>query len=525
LATNASLGAAEAAASRADSALLPFGGSTGGNGTATTAPSSSLFENAVGGSGGPSSFLGRYRYLSSVENAVAGLGTRENLAGDPIPSRDGVDGNGDSAIRLCPVCVQRVERALAEDADRLEHETRSFREAATEEEARSETWRRALESFWACEDEEDNGIEPRDDPARREDGLLDRQAAAFRDEIEILRRAVAEQEQEIGRLARLRRDQVRVLREMRRARSELESERNDLEIEARAFDNDHDQLSRALADAEEQARRLSSPCIRLLSHLYELTVDNDRGLRYPLINGLRLAYRPKGDMQWDEIQAAWSLAAQLLLSVATVFNFQSSNWKIVPLSHCAKLIYTESMIDSSAVPSASAKPTPPSSSKAPATPKQRSMVFNLGHPRTDGSRALAAWNSLLHKIVQHATVQLHRAAESGLFDEASSPSSSPSEHEPEAERERLLLRLPHPVPPFETTPSQIGDAILARLNPKDDAGWSKVIHYATSNLLWLADCASIYVRHVTTLQASASSSSSVAAEAAAAAAETLLEKD
>lgn len=401
---------------------------------------------------------------------------------------------------LCPACVEWMERALAADAERLECEVLRFEEAVQEEEARSEGWMRAVEalgasSFAALEEEDNKQEEDRKPPpdtttrVRRGAILLERQEAAFRDEIEILRRAADEQEQEIGRLLRLRREQAEVLREMHRAGSTLEEERNDLELQARAFDIDHGQLSQALVDAHDQASRLSSTQIRLLSNLYEMTVDNDRGLRYPLINRLRLAYRPKGDVHWDEIQAAWSLAAQMLLSVATVFNFQSSHWKIVPLSHCAKLIYTESP-ESAVAPSS----TPAASSSAralqPPPKKPRSMVFNLGHPLTDGCRALLAWNYLLHEVVRHAALELHRAAESGVLSLSSSSTSTSNS-------------LPSAVPPFEITSHQVGDVVLSRLSAKDDAGWSKAIHCMASNLLWLSECASSYICHATALQAAA----------------------
>lgn len=426
-----------------------------------------------------SGFWGRYRYLRAVESVIdAG-----NSSAAP-----------EDEVCLCPACIVRVERAMIADAERMEREILALDDAVREEEFRSESWMRALvqavkggnASIENDETKERNGMYD----GTSADELMNQQEDAFRREIAILRDAVNQQEADIGRLAQLQRGQGHALESLRQARTALEEERNNLEINARAFDSDHSILSRELGDIQGKVDRLASNHIRLLSTMFELTVDKDRGLRYPLINDLRLAYRPKGDVQWDEIQGAWSLAAQLLLSVATVFGFQSKNWKIVPLSHCAKLIYTEGGDNSDTVAGrstakTSAKSTAPT---AKVTPKARSMVFNLGHPRTDGGRALMAWNALLHAVIQHATVQMHKAVEDGVLE---SPSVLPS------------------VPYEMSSPGQIGDATLARINPKDDAAWSKAIHCMSSNLLWLSECASIYVHQTTVLQAAAAATSAL----------------
>jgi Apg6 BARA domain len=421
---------------------------------------------------GHSGFWGRYRYLKAVERVID-------------EDKNGSSSASDDDVCLCPVCIVRVERAMIADAERIEKEIVALNEAVREEEFRSESWKRAMVQAVvggnaAAERDETTG---RNDTYESESAidLMNQQEDAFRREIAILRDAVSQQESDIGRLAQLQREQGRAIQNLRQARTALEEERNNVEINARAFDSDHFLLSRALVDVQGKVDRLSSNQIRLLSTMFELTVDKDRGLRYPLINDLRLAYRPKGDVQWDEIQGAWSLAAQLLLSVATVYSFQSKNWKIVPLSNCAKLIYTEGGESPDAsgrsVAKASAKVTAPTGK---ATPKSRSMVFNLGHPRTDGSRALMAWNALLHAVIQHATVQMHKAVEDGILESASALPSVPYEM---------------------SSPGQIGDATLARINPKDDAAWSKAIHCMSSNLLWLSECASIYVHQTTVLQA------------------------
>jgi hypothetical protein len=73
--------------------------------------------------------------------------------------------------------------------------------------------------------------------------------------------------------------------------------------------------------------------------------------QYSMINYLRLSHQPnvKHKITWNEINAAWSQAAQLLYMVGGTkyqllssflfsLNFTSPDLKIVPLSTCAKII-------------------------------------------------------------------------------------------------------------------------------------------------------------------------------------------
>ena len=67
------------------------------------------------------------------------------------------------------------------------------------------------------------------------------------------------------------------------------------------------------------------------------TQTDERDLRYPLINNLRLAHKPRG-ISWLEINAGWSQAAQLLMFVGSTIKFKSKDLRIVPLMSCAKII-------------------------------------------------------------------------------------------------------------------------------------------------------------------------------------------
>lgn len=248
--------------------------------------------------------------------------------------------------------------------------------------------------------------------------------------------AVKQQENELQELQRLSREQVRIAKELDNVDGCLDEERNVLEIDARAFGHVQHQLSCTLRDTQHEIEALST--VRLHASLFHLVVDK-RELRYPLINDLRLAYRPKGDVDWTEISAAWSQAAQLLLLVAASVKFLSRDWRIVPLASCAKLIHLDG--------------------------KHRA-VYTLGESegpelkhRVKMSFSLKAMNALLDQLCRHV-------------------SSLPS-------------RGKHPLP-YETTRSRIGRFELSHLEDSNDSGWSSVIHCMASNLQWLSDRAADY---------------------------------
>lgn len=277
-------------------------------------------------------------------------------------------------------------------------------------------------------------------------------------EIHLLELACQEQRGELTHLRSIQKEQVIAYEELQQFSESLAAEQNALELEAKAFDNDQEQLSRMLGEINSEIDRLTSSEIRLPALMVQLHIDVERGLRYPLINELRLAYRPKGDVHQMEIQAAWALAAYLLLVVTSIFQFQSQNWKIVPLSHCAKLIFC-----------------PPSSADDTTNvkkEKKRIVVFNLGHPKTNGSKALLAWNALLCQVTEHVKHKTSDAIQKGILD---------------------ALEIPQM--PFEISPNSIGGVLLTQLNESDDSGWSRVIHFMASNLQWLSKCASLYVLH------------------------------
>ena len=358
--------------------------------------------------------------------------------------------------------ILRVEGALDADSERLERECTMYRQAAKKEEERVESLEKALSSVTmspAMADPYDDIDETEGETYKRKGGV---QAAeqAFRDEIQALEEECRQQEAELVHLRSLKQEQLQVSQELSEAEYILETERNALELEARAFDNDQVQLFRVLQEIENEVDQLSSD-ISLPSLLLDLQVDKERGLRYPLINELRLAYRPKGDIKWNEIQVAWSLAAQLLLVVGTLFHYPSEEWKIVPLSHCAKLIYfsksnekNRERIDHNSENSSQGR-------------KKRAVVYHLGHPKTNGATAIRAWNQLLHQVILHVS------------------------RKTEEEYQKGSMMAPFPTLPYPISESAVGTIDLYKLNENDDAGWSRAIHFMASNLLWLSECSAL----------------------------------
>jgi hypothetical protein len=358
-------------------------------------------------------FLGNYLHLQALEKVTT------NPLNNPLP--------------ICTECVQRVEKAVTTDIERLQRETFQLRRATKEEEQIGQSWSRVV-----CELTTENAID-----------AIKLRKDAYQAEVQMLQEACQQQKEELNRLVAIHIDQARITSTLDDLAFAIDEEINALELQARAFNYEQEQLFRVFAESVGQLQRLSSPQIRLPSLLFRLQIDKDRGLRYPLINNLRLAYRPKGDVIRNEIQIAWSLASQLLLAVATSFGIESIQWKIVPLSHCAKIIFA---------------PKSQNTSTQSLVETNQAMVFNIGSCRGKESSSLLAWNAVLHQVVCHAAVKCHDAVESGMLDAASVPAL-----------------------PYEISRSKIADLVLDQVGDDDDAGWSRVIHCMICDLDWLSN--------------------------------------
>jgi len=134
-------------------------------------------------------------------------------------------------------------------------------------------------------------------------------------------------------LQQLRREQLQIEQELDQVDEAIAHEHSELSLTAQAIQNEQRQLAQSLCLALEEQDMLVS--VNLYDSLYRLQIDEARGLRYPLINDLRLAPCPKGDLEWDEIQIAWSHVALWLLLLCP----NMTKWRIIPLTaSCAKLI-------------------------------------------------------------------------------------------------------------------------------------------------------------------------------------------
>lgn len=299
---------------------------------------------------------------------------------------------------LCSNCTDRVAAALEADTQRLYAEVTAYNDAVAETRHRARTF---------------EGISK---------VTLQEAEQAYNDEITMLRQEVEAREAELSHLHILLKEQLKIAEELGDYVDHIHQEQNALELQSKSFDDSAKLLSKTLAKVQEEVDQLS--IVRLPLSLFDLQVD-ERGLRYPLINQLRLAFRPKGDASEGEIRAAWSQATQLLLILGTLLQYPSSEWKLVPLADCAKLIY-------------------------------RKEIFNL---KPGDCRSLMAWNALLDQIIRHAKTILA------------------------VQQDKLEWKSP----PFPSSPSSIGNTELARLDRTDHVGWSQVIHRMASNLLWLSE--------------------------------------
>mmetsp|Transcript_21204 Transcript_21204/g.32617 ORF Transcript_21204/g.32617 Transcript_21204/m.32617 type:complete len:436 (+) Transcript_21204:59-1366(+) len=345
--------------------------------------------------------------------------------------------SSDPGVSLCQDCIDRVARALESDTDRLKMESLAYERAVVAEEESRRMLRKAVE----------NNID--DTPDSSDDDILVRAASAFRDEIKILTTACEQHENELHYLQSLQKQQMVLSQQLELKEDGIWEERNALELEAKALDNIISQLGTHCLRAQKDLESLSM--VKLHPALFDLVVDK-RGLRYPLINELRLAFRPKGDVKWKEINAAWSQAAQLLLFVGASVDFRSRQWRIVPLTPVAKLMFI--------------------------SPDGKRAVYSLGSGQDtnspDNSRtkrapemsmSLRALNCLLDEMVRHVL--------------------SLVEHSPKL--------------PYEISRHRVGTYDLSRLNESDDSSWSQVIHRVASNLQWLSDRASEYTLEATVI--------------------------
>jgi len=324
----------------------------------------------------------------------------------------------DDLVELCSDCIDRVALALEADTQRLYAEVDAYHETALASEQRTKVLQKSA-VFVNKQIMED----------------------AYQDEITMLENEIEGLEDDLLHYKNLHKGQTKITKELNFFEEGLQSERNSLELQSQAFDNRRQVLTKTLSEVQNEVDKLT--CVSLPRVLFDLQVDQARGLHYPRINQLRLAFRPKGDVPPQEIQVAWSQATQLLLILGTLLEYPGLDWKLVPLADCAKLIY-------------------------------RKEIFNLD---PGNCRSLMAWNALLDQVVKHALSLVAGSKQNTIGTVARA-------HESTAASGPVLP------PPYSSSPTMIENTELSRLDPLDDSGWSQVIHRMASNLLWLSNRAS-----------------------------------
>lgn len=183
-----------------------------------------------------------------------------------------------SLVSICGDCIDRVASALEEDTQRLYAECRSYQESVNDAKQRAKTF-----------------------DAVSKVGL-NTTTKAYKSEVSMLTKEVEAREAELEHLNSLLKDQLQITRQLDSLEEEFELENNALEIQTKSFDHFLQLLMKELSQVENEVDRLCK--IQFPQSLFDLQVD-ERGLRYPLINQLRLAYHPKGDVSNKEIQVSF----------------------------------------------------------------------------------------------------------------------------------------------------------------------------------------------------------------------------
>ena len=377
---------------------------------------------------------------------------------------DSDDGNGDTC--LCCACLERVTRAIDADTERYERETAAYIDAVTAEEDRERQIRQTLllnaEVAAAAADDKDDS--PNDQKRSSGDDLLKDTALNFESEVATLQAAVKEYQEELSHLDELMKEQDQRAAILSREEDLLFMDQNDIEIDAKEFENVSRQLTARCTEAHREAVALSK--VNLHSALFDIVVGDDCDGRkdnggphtpasFPRINGMRLGHRPRFDLGWAEINCAWASAAQLLLFIASSVKFTSEDLRIVPMSSCAKIMeirgskkYVHNLgmdLDKGdgRNGSSSSNGSHRASSSRPRPPSDHLIMIP----------AIRAFNSLLSQVFEHLLKQ---------------------------------RKAPKEVQPFKLSRTTIGPHDLMRLHEEDGPNASAVIFCIAKNLKWLA---------------------------------------
>ena len=375
---------------------------------------------------------------------------------------DGSDSNNNGDVCLCRACLERVTRAIDADTERYEQETRAYMDAVTAEEDRERQIRQTLQlNAEVAAAAADGGVNGVTDPKHMSgDELVKNAALNFESEVATLEAAVKEYEQELYHLDELMREQVQRAAILSREEELVFVDQNDIEIDAKEFENVSRQLTARCGEAHKEAVALSK--VNLQSALFDIVVRDDcegacahggsQTSSYPRINGMRLAHRPRFDLGWAEINCAWASAAQLLLFIGSSIKFTSEDLRIVPMSSCAKIMEIRS---------------------------SKKYVHNLGIDldQKDGRNGSSSSSNGTHqtsRLSDHLIMVPAIRAFNALL-------SQMMEHLIEQEK------MTREAQPFKISRTTIGSYDLMRLHEEDGPSASAVIFCIAKNLKWLAD--------------------------------------
>jgi len=349
---------------------------------------------------------------------------------------------------FCNDCVQRIALALDENTERLNLERQAYVDVVKDEKNKQKRLEKALSINLGALTKRTNEENNSNTAIEINDNVVENTIRTFEQEMVGLAASCGKHENELERLNQHIMDQIRLSEALTAEEDAIITEFNALEIDARSFEVIHQQLTLQCYAADREVAALS--CVRLHSALFDIIVD-ERGQLYPLINDLRFSHRPKGDLRWSEINAAWSQAAQLLMFIGSSIRFTSPDLRIVCLTNCAKIINVGADGNKRIVHNLGVELKSSSS-----IPTRRKGVDNI-------VASLRAFHALLQQMVDYLR--------------------------------SLGIRFPSVViekPPFDIGPTYIGSYTLTQLEETDDATWNAVIHCMVSNMKWLSHNASSF---------------------------------
>jgi len=333
------------------------------------------------------------------------------------------------SICLCRKCITRVVGAIDQNIEWMQNQTRSYEEAVDKEKESHRTMQKAIHISIGTESVKDK-LQSLEEESLSLDVLC------------------KEQEKELEQINIMLDEQVELANQLTEQEEQLLHEFHSLEIDSKAFQNEHRRLTLQCRTAEKERYYLEH--VSLHSAMFQIIVDNQGELSsFPLINNLRLAYRPKGDVQWDELSLAWSKMVQLIMSIASSIRFQSANLRILPLVSCAKIIDVGQSSDTG----------------------RAKKVYTLGLDKTSMDRKTHKTENIISGITGlHALLfQIMNY----VYDRMDF--SNMKEHVPYDISQHFIGR-------FDLRPNQ-----NSQHRDYEDVKWSGIVHCIASNLKWLSD--------------------------------------